>query len=142
MFVKGKSDAVTEALSSVLYDRLTSPTNEDWIIIPNGELIWVTSLTETKDSDGAPQVKYRSGEYVTKDLRSLVTKLVNGHNLGCVTIIITKDAEETGAYKLLTWMNTQAKMRNFSLTSLIGRTTAAEAIEAAKARHLQTAGNA
>jgi hypothetical protein len=64
------------------------------------------------------------------EFKHLVERLPAGHDLGCVTVILCRDAEATDAVELLEWATGQARLRNFSVTSMIGRGSTKDAVRA------------
>jgi hypothetical protein len=57
----------------------------------------------------------------------LVLDLPKGHDLGCVSVILCSDAGDS-RYDLLRWLSKKARKKGFSLVSVIGPATTAEAL--------------
>ena len=85
----------------------------------------------------------RSALVPTKIIRRTIAQLSpTDREIGWINLILPTDAAETGGHKLLGWLTHMAPAKMFSLTTMPGDITAAEAIAAAEAEALAPVGNA
>jgi hypothetical protein len=120
------------------HESLTAPDKEDWSIIPAGEEIHLTAVQEGLDRAGQRRVWLQYNQLPLAELKRVVNHLPKKHNLGCVTIIMCKDNADNGGNTLLAWLNGKAKKKNFSLTSMFGPASTAEAISVMQSRFNNT----
>ena len=114
------------------YKNLTTPDSEDWLIIPRGNKLFLTAMRENKRLDGKKDVYIKNGFCATNGIKECVTSMDKDNELGCVTIILCRDANKFGGVELLEWFTEKAKEKDFSVVSMIGSATTAMAIRSAK----------
>jgi hypothetical protein len=120
-------DPTTAAAAEIVYGKLTRPDSEDWTVIPAGDTVHICAYQETRQGDKC-FVHVRRGTSPLVEFKRLVARLPVKSKMGCVTVILCRDAEQMGGIDLMSWLKRQAKAKNFSLTSFIGPATTAEAI--------------
>jgi hypothetical protein len=121
------------AAAKAVMDTLTTPDSEDWTVVPDGQVVHITAMRETKNGDQV-QVHVRGGEAPLEAFKARVESLPPGHDLGLVTVVIGADSDANGAGAFLTWMTRQADKQKFSLVSVISPLTAAKAARMAEAQ--------
>jgi hypothetical protein len=120
--------------AATFLETLTTPDSEDWVIIPRGKKVFVTAMREDRLPSGKKQTQARLGFSPTDGIKELVHSLPKDHRLGLVTITLLRDSEKFGGFELVQWFTKLAREKNFSVTSMAGPATTAEAIRAAKSR--------
>jgi hypothetical protein len=100
------------------YESLTANGKEDWMLIADGDDLYVTALRE---HDGKTHMRF--GETTVSGLKSGGTKgtIENAVGLGCITVILPTDAEERGGFDLLAWLNgVAARSQGFNIATFVG----------------------
>lgn len=120
-------DPALGAAAALFMDKLTTPDSEDWMILPDGNVAHVTALREVVQA-GARRVMAKSGSMKLADLKATVRQLPAGHDLGCVSVILCRDAGDQ-VVDLLQWLTKMARKKGFSMMSHIGPVTTAEALK-------------
>jgi hypothetical protein len=121
------------AAAKAVMDTLTTPDSEDWTVVPDGQIVHITAMRETRNG-GQVQVHVRGGEAPLEAFKARVESLPSGHDLGLVTVVIGADSEVNGAHTLMAWIAKQAEKRKFSLISVSSPLTAAEAARMAETK--------
>lgn len=73
----------------------------------------------------------RQGKGELAGFKKLVAGLPDGHNLGCVTVIMPCDVGKAFS-KFFAFLQRMARIKKFSLMSIVGSATTAEAVAAFK----------
>jgi hypothetical protein len=117
-----------------LHETLTTPDSEDWLIVADRDAVHIAAIRETEHKPDATKIEQRLFLVPLAEFKRSVENLPPGHNLGCLTFIVCQDNKATGAGKLLSWLNGQARHKNFSMTSLFGTASTKAAIRSMESR--------
>ena len=114
------------------FESLTAPGAEDWQIILDGKTAHVTAIHEDRSPMGRALVNMALFEGPIEELKRRVKEYpVNqprgSRPLGCVSVVICRDDFERGNY-FASWLANQARKRNFSVLSISGNASTAEAV--------------
>jgi hypothetical protein len=118
--------ASTMAAAKTAMDTLTTPDSEDWTVVPDGQIVHVTAMRETRNG-GQVQVHLCGGDAQLEAFKARVESLPPGHDLGLVTVVIGADSEANGAHAFMAWIAEQAENQKLSLISVVSPLTAADA---------------
>jgi hypothetical protein len=116
------------------HEGLTTPDSEDWGVLPLGDSVALTCSRERHDKSGRVDVLFKSCVIPVSKVKETIESLPDKNDIGCFTVNIQSDGEEHGAIDLLVWLNRKAKEKHFSLLSIIGPASTAEARKAWEAR--------
>ncbi len=119
------------AALALVHETLTTPDSEDWLVLFAGRDVHMVALREQRLSDGRPHVTAVRADTTVADFRRAVRALPDGHDLGCVSVIVPGDADIGG---LLRWLHKMARQKGFSMTTMHGAETTASALAAFNAR--------
>ena len=98
-----------------LYEAMTTPDSEDWLMLVCDGTVLLTALREI---DGKTHL--RSGELTVAEFKATVEALPVGSQLGLVGMYLGTDAEQHGGVALLEWLQLKAGEKGFTLISTTG----------------------
>jgi hypothetical protein len=110
-----------------VHESLTTPDSEDWSVIPDRKTVHMIAYRETR-GNGQTFVFKKGGAIALSRFKQMVEGLPKDHDLGCVTVHLTADAERCGGITFFAWMREQARAKGFSLMSIHGPATTKEAV--------------
>jgi hypothetical protein len=96
----------------------TGPDRHDVLLAQFGQRVRVAEVGQ----DPGEPVKVMCGETTLRRIKRLFQRLPNDHNLGIVQIAIGK----TASYELVNFLKQQARVKNFTVVSLIAPRSAEE----------------
>jgi hypothetical protein len=100
---------------------LTSPDKHDMIVAQFGQLVRLAEIGQAPDQD----VEMRYSEIALPSFEYIFRELPADHGLGLVNILLGQGA----TFDLLQFLTQQAKVKNFSVTSLTASRTAKQIFE-------------
>jgi hypothetical protein len=122
------ADTALDVAATLFIDKLTTPDSEDWTILPDGNIVHVTAYREITH-DGQRRTMAKSGAAKVSDLKRLVRNLRASHDLGCVSVVLCRDAGDR-AHDLLCWLTKMGRKKKFNVVSCLGPATTAKALQA------------
>jgi hypothetical protein len=110
------------------HESLTDKDKEDWLLIVDGDDLYLTALREY---GGMTHMRYVvttvSGLKAGGSKGTIETET----GLGCVTVVLPTDAEERGALDVLAWLSgIAARSKAFNIMTISGEVPTAEAVSA------------
>jgi hypothetical protein len=126
--------------AEALHASLTTPDSEDWTVVVDGATVHVAAYRETRNGDGKPVVWTRGGEGRLADFKHLVEHLPKDHDLGCVSVILPRDADARGGATMLRWLHKKSRRsQKFNVIAIAGPATTREAAEVLQSYYLESA---
>jgi hypothetical protein len=110
-----------------MHESMTTSNSEDWSLLLDRDTVHITALRESTETDGRKIVRMRKGKGALPGFKKLVAELPDGHDLGCVTIIMPSDADQAFG-EFLAFLQRMGRAKKFSLMSIAGPATTAEAV--------------
>ena len=111
----------------MVHENLTAKDKEDWVILADGDVLYLTALREY---GGMTHMRYIKTTVSGLKAGGAEGTIETAVGLGCITMLLPTDAEQRGGFNLLTWLQgTADKNKNFNIMTIIGNVPTCEAVK-------------